>query len=189
MSLDVQELALLGVFEIKPAKFGDHRGFFSETFHAPKLKEAEIDVDWVQDNHSYSAEAYVLRGMHYQLPPFAQDKLVRVVRGRIFDVVADIRRDSPTFGKWLSLEISSERWNQLFVPKGFAHGFLTLEADCEVLYKVSAVYAPDHDRSIRFDDEQLDIAWPLNGQAPQLSAKDQAAPLLADADLPESWAD
>ncbi|MEM7425953.1 MAG: dTDP-4-dehydrorhamnose 3,5-epimerase [Pseudomonadota bacterium] len=185
--MEVRELALPGVYEISPPKFGDSRGFFSETFNGPKLAAAGLAREWVQDNHSYSAAANVLRGMHYQLPPFAQDKLVRAPKGRILDVVADIRRDSPTFGKWLSVELSAEAWNQLFVPKGFAHGFLTLEPDCEVQYKVTAVYAPDCDRSIRYDDEQLAIDWPVNGHQPELSEKDRAAPALADADLPDSW--
>jgi dTDP-4-dehydrorhamnose 3,5-epimerase len=122
-----------------------------------------------------------LRGLHYQDPPAAQAKLVRVARGAIFDVAVDVRHGSPTFGKWVGLHVSAEAWNQIYVPEGFAHGFLTLTPDTEVLYKVSSPYAPQQDRGIRWDDPDIGIAWPLEGLAPILSAKDQAAPLLADA--------
>jgi dTDP-4-dehydrorhamnose 3,5-epimerase len=124
----------------------------------------------------------VLRGLHYQLPPKAQDKLVRVVRGRIFDVAVDIREGSPTFGKWVGLELSAEKWNQILVPAGFAHGFVTLDPNTEVLYKVTDYYSPDHERSIRFDDPRIGIEWPIETSRLTLSAKDQAAPLLGDAE-------
>jgi dTDP-4-dehydrorhamnose 3,5-epimerase len=181
--LDVRRLAIDGVLEIRPKRFGDERGFFSETWNAKAMAEAGITCKFVQDNHSYSASPGVLRGLHYQLPPGAQDKLVRVSRGSIFDVAVDLRRDSASFGKWVGLTISAELWNQVFVPKGFAHGFVTLEPNTEVQYKVSAPYDPALERVIRFDDPGIGIEWPRLGDEIILSAKDQAAGLLADADL------
>ena len=177
------ELGLPGVYEITPARFGDSRGFFSETYCAPRLAERGIDLAFVQDNHSLSKTAGVLRGLHYQLPPFAQDKLIRVVRGAILDVAVDIRRNSPTFGAWLALEVSAEKWNQILVPKGYAHGFVTLVADTEVVYKVTEVHAPKHERSIRFDDPAIGIDWRVPADSVTLSDKDSKAPLLADADV------
>lgn len=181
--MEVRPLGLDGVFEIVPRKFGDDRGFFSETYKVKALAEAGIDLNFVQDNHSYSAAKGVVRGLHYQMPPFAQDKLVRVIRGAIFDVAVDIRKSSPTFGKWVSLEVSAEKWNQILVPKGFAHGFMTLTEDTEVIYKVTDYYSPEHDRSIRFDDAAIGINWPIPVNGVQLSDKDQKAPLLADAEV------
>lgn len=177
--MQIRPLALDGVIEIVPRRFGDARGFFSETFSKQGFREAGIDIDWVQDNQSLSAEQGVLRGLHFQVAPFAQDKLIRVLRGSIFDVAVDIRSGSPTYGKWVSCVLSAGSWNQLLVPRGFAHGFLTLEPDVEVFYKVSAPYAPDCDRAIRWDDPALAIDWPLQGRTPVLSAKDAAAPSLA----------
>ncbi|WP_279483080.1 dTDP-4-dehydrorhamnose 3,5-epimerase [Aureimonas sp. SK2] len=182
--LDVRKLDIPEVLEITPRKFGDDRGFFSETFNRGRLAENGVDIDWMQDNQSYSAEPFTLRGLHYQEPPFAQDKLVRVLRGRILDVAVDIRRGSPTFAKWVALELSAEAFNQILVPAGFAHGFLTLEPHTEVFYKVSASYSGQHDRSIRFDDPDFAIDWPLGGRSPVLSAKDEAAPRLADIQTP-----
>jgi dTDP-4-dehydrorhamnose 3,5-epimerase len=181
--LEIKPLDLDGVVEIVPRKLIDERGFFSETYNAATLSAHGIDLSFVQDNHSYSAEAGTLRGLHYQLPPRAQAKLVRVVRGRVFDVVVDIRKGSPTFTQWVALELSAERWNQILVPVGFAHGFLTLEPETEVLYKVSEHYSAEHDRAIRFDDPQIGIRWPLDAGGLHLSAKDRNAPLLADATL------
>lgn len=181
--MEVRPLGLDGVFEIIPRKFGDDRGFFSETHKANALAEAGIEMNFVQDNHSYSAAKGVVRGLHYQLPPFAQDKLVRVIRGAILDVAVDIRKRSSTFGKWISLEVSAEKWNQILVPKGFAHGFITLTEDTEVIYKVTDYYAPEHDRSIRFDDPAIGVEWPIPSSGVQLSDKDQKAPLLADAEV------
>jgi dTDP-4-dehydrorhamnose 3,5-epimerase len=180
---DVIPLALDGVVEIRPRKLGDDRGFFSETYNAKALSEAGINLQFVQDNHSLSAAKGVLRGLHYQLPPHAQDKLVRVVSGSILDVVVDIRKASPTFRKWIALEVSAAKWNQILVPKGFAHGFLTLEENTEVIYKVTDYYSPEHDRSIRFDDPSIGIEWPFAASAVQLSDKDRNAPSLDDADL------
>jgi dTDP-4-dehydrorhamnose 3,5-epimerase len=184
--LDVRPAGIAGLFEIRPARAGDERGFFSETWSAAAMAEAGWDLVFVQDNHSRSA-AHVLRGLHYQLPPFAQDKLVRVSQGAIFDVAVDIRRDSPTFGRWISVTLSAVQWNQLLIPKGFAHGFLALEDGTEVQYKVTAPYRPDLERAIRFDDPAIGIEWPLAPDVVQLSARDRAAPLLAEADIPEHW--
>ncbi|MDA4846561.1 dTDP-4-dehydrorhamnose 3,5-epimerase [Hoeflea poritis] len=180
--METRELGLEGVFEIKPNRHGDSRGFFSETYNKLRLEEAGICLEFVQDNFSYSAAKGILRGLHYQLPPAAQDKLVRVSRGSILDVVVDIRRTSATFGRWVSLVVSAEAWNQIFVPKGFAHGFLTLEDDTEVVYKVTEFYSPQHDRAIRFDDPEIGIKWPIDSKDIILSEKDAAAPLLADAE-------
>lgn len=181
--IEVKPLALEGVLEILPKKFGDDRGFFSETYNAQSFAEAGIPLQFVQDNHSLSAAKGVLRGLHYQLPPRAQDKLVRVVRGSILDVIVDIRKSSPTFMKWQSLEVSAKKWNQILVPKGFAHGFVTLEENTEVVYKVTDYYSPDHDRSLRFDDPAIGITWPFDKSAIQLSDKDRNAPLLDGADI------
>ncbi len=178
--MQIVELGLPGVFEITPQKFGDDRGFFSETFSKAKLAPSGLPGEWVQDNHSYSAQAGVLRGLHYQAPPMAQDKLVRVVRGAILDVAVDIRHGSAHFAKWVALEVSAKRWNQILVPKGFAHGFITLEPDTEVVYKVTAPYSQVHDRGIRWDDPTIGVAWPLQGREPVLSAKDKTAQLLKD---------
>lgn len=180
---EVRELELAGVYEITPRRFEDNRGFFSETYSARALSAAGLDLVFVQDNHSLSKTAGVLRGLHYQLPPFAQDKLVRVVRGAILDVAVDIRRSSPTFGRWLSLEVSAEKWNQILVPRGFAHGFVTLAPDTEVVYKVTERYAPECDRSIRFDDPAIGIDWRVPAADITLSDKDRNAPLLADAEI------
>lgn len=181
--LDVKPLGLDGVLVISPKKFGDHRGFFSETYNARSFGEAGISLTFVQDNHSFSAAAGVVRGLHYQLPPRAQTKLVRVTKGSVFDVAVDIRRGSPSFGKWVGVELSAEKWNQILVPAGFAHGFLTLKPDTEVLYKVTDYYAPEQDRSIRFDDPAIGIAWPMAAANIQLSDKDRAAPALAEAEI------
>ena len=179
--MEIRKLALAGVVEIVPEKIGDARGFFSETYSKQHLMDAGIGMDWVQDNQSFSAGRHVLRGLHFQAAPCAQDKLIRVLKGTIFDVAVDLRRGSPTFGKWVSCELSVAKWNQVLVPKGFAHGFLTLEPATEIFYKVSAPYAPHCDRAIRWNDPALAIDWPLGGEAPVLSGKDARAPLLAEA--------
>ncbi len=175
-----KRLEIEGLIEVVPVRHGDARGHFSETYNAARFAEAGIGASFVQDNHSYSAHAGVLRGLHFQAPPFAQDKLVRVVRGAVLDVAVDIRHGSPTFGKWLAVTLTAEEGNQLFIPAGFAHGFLTLEPSTEVIYKVSAPYSPDHDHSVAYDDPDLGIDWPLGGSAPLLSPKDAAAPRLKD---------
>ena len=181
--LDTRPLGLEGLVEIRPPKFGDERGFFSPVWSAEDMAGAGMEFDFVQDNHSFSAARGVLRGLHYQVPPAAQHKLVRVSRGSVFDVAVDIRQGSPTFGKWAGLVLSAEHWNQLLVPAGFAHGFVTLEANTEVQYKVTAPYRPDLERSIRFDDPRIGIDWPVGANEIQLSAKDQAAPLLASGQM------
>jgi dTDP-4-dehydrorhamnose 3,5-epimerase len=181
--VEVRCVGLEGVLEVLPPKHSDDRGFFSETYNAQHLAKSGIGLSFVQDNHSFSAAAGVLRGLHYQVPPKAQAKLVRVVRGRIFDVAVDIRKASATFGRWVGLEVSAERWNQIFVPVGFAHGFVTLEPNTEVIYKVTDYYSAIHDRSIRFDDPVIGIDWPVDKACVQLSAKDRAAPLLFEASV------
>ncbi|BCG89501.1 dTDP-4-dehydrorhamnose 3,5-epimerase [Mesorhizobium sp. 113-3-9] len=181
--MEIRSLGIEGVLEIVPKRHGDARGFFMETYNAERFAQAGIKLLFVQDNHSYSAEAGVLRGLHYQLAPRAQDKLLRVIRGRILDVCVDIRRGSKTFGKWTGHEISAEKGNQILVPKGFAHGFLTLVPDTEVLYKVTDTYSPEHDRSIRFDDPAIGIEWPSVAGGFQLSDKDSKAPMLADTEV------
>ncbi len=180
--IKVTPAGLEGVLEIVPAKFGDERGYFSETYNREKLAEHGVELTFVQDNQSYSARRGVLRGLHYQLPPRAQDKLVRVLRGRVFDVAVDIRRDSATFGQWVGLELSEQKWNQLLIPKGFAHGFVTLEEHTVVAYKVSEHYSLEHDRCIRYDDPRIGIAWPVREFEVQLSQKDAKAPLLRDSE-------
>lgn len=176
---EVREIGL-GVLEITPKRFGDSRGFFAETWARDRFRDLGVDADWVQDNQSLSAEAHVLRGLHFQLAPRAQAKLIRVLRGSVFDVAVDIRPGSASFGRWVSCVLSAAAFNQLYIPQGFAHGFLTLMPGTEVLYKVSAPYAPDRERGIAWNDPALAIDWPLpQGTAPVLSPKDAAAPSLA----------
>lgn len=179
---EFRETALPGVIEIVADRFGDERGFFSETWNEPAWQAGGVDVPFVQDNHSLSGPVGVLRGLHFQTPPFAQAKLVRVTHGAVFDVAVDIRKGSPTYGQWVGVEISAVKWNQLFIPAGFAHGFVTLEPETQFLYKVSAPYSREHDRSIRFDDPAIGIDWPGDRERFILSAKDRDAPLLADCD-------
>ena len=186
----IRPQAIPDVLLIEPARHGDARGFFSEVWKHSALTAAGIAADFVQDNHSYSRDAGVLRGLHFQRPPHAQGKLVRVVRGRILDVVVDIREGSPTFGQHVTAELSSANWLQIWVPGGFAHGFLTLEPDTEVLYKVDAEYDRAADGGIAWDDPALGIAWPLPPGGPILSEKDRAAPRLAESRPifpPGSW--
>jgi dTDP-4-dehydrorhamnose 3,5-epimerase len=170
---------------IRPKRFGDNRGWFTEIYSVPAFDALGIDCTFVQDNHSYSALQHTLRGVHWQTQPRGQDKLVRCIRGRIFDVAVDVRKDSPTFGRWVGAELSAENGLQLFVPIGFAHGFVTLEPDCEVTYKCSDTYAPDCEGGIRWNDPTIGIDWPIPaGVEPELSAKDKVLPLLADLDSP-----
>lgn len=163
-----------------PKKFGDGRGFFSETYSARRFEQAGITDLFVQDNHSLSAQVGTVRGLHFQIAPHAQSKLVRVVRGAILDVALDIRRGSPTFGQHIAVELSAEAWNQLFVPIGFAHGFCTLQPDTEVLYKVNAYYAPEAEFGVLWCDEELGIDWPIGAGNPVLSEKDRRHPRLCD---------
>ena len=180
--LEIRRLAIDGILEVRPRRFGDARGFFAETYNRAGFAEAGIGIEWIQDNQSLSAQVGTLRGLHFQTPPFAQDKLVRVLKGAIFDVAVDIRHGSPSFGRWVAAELSADAFNQLLVPAGFAHGFLTLEPETEVLYKVSAPYSAEHDRSIHWDDSQIAVDWPLAGREPVLSDKDRTAPWLRDTD-------
>jgi dTDP-4-dehydrorhamnose 3,5-epimerase len=172
------------VLLIEPEVFEDERGFFMESFNQREFDAAVgWHADFVQDNHSRSARG-VLRGLHYQLPPHAQGKLVRVARGSVFDVAVDIRRDSPTFGRWVGTVLDARDHRQYWIPPGFAHGFLALEDGTHFLYKTTAYYAKDSERSIAWNDPALGIEWPLMGAMPVLAPKDANAPLLADADLP-----
>jgi dTDP-4-dehydrorhamnose 3,5-epimerase len=167
------------VMLIQPRRLGDARGWFTETYNRDTFARLGIDCTFVQDNHSLSAPAFTLRGLHFQTPPRAQDKLVRCIRGRIFDVAVDVRNGSPTYGRWVGAELSAENGDQLFVPVGFAHGFLTLEPDCEVVYKCSNTYAPDCDGGIAWDS--VGIEWPLPAwTTPELSDKDRGQPPMAD---------
>lgn len=185
--MKIEQTALPDVVVIVPPRFGDVRGWFSETWNAARMAEAGLDLAFVQDNHSFSAQKGTLRGLHYQRPPHAQDKLVRCTRGTILDVAVDIRKGSPAYGTWVGVELSAENGHQLLIPKGFLHGFVTLTDDCEVQYKCTDVYAPDCDGGIRWDDPAIGIDWQLNGATPVLSAKDAVAPLLAGFDSPFLW--
>lgn len=172
---------LEGVVIVEPAVFGDNRGFFMESYNSEKFKKLGIDYDFIQDNHSLSVETGVLRGLHYQLNPKAQTKLVRVAAGAIYDVAVDIRRGSSTFGQWIGVILSAANKRQLLVPKGLAHGFCTLVPNTEVLYKVDEFYSPEHDRGIAWNDPALGIDWPTAN--PILSDKDGKHPVLKDAEI------
>ena len=179
--MQVEETAIPAVKIVTPKKHGDARGFFSEVYSRSDWEKAGLPLTFVQDNHSYSSAKGVLRGLHFQAAPFAQDKLVRVTRGAILDVAVDIRRSSPTFGKHVAVGLTAENWRQLLVPIGFAHAFITLEPDVEVLYKTTAPYSAAHDRGIAWDDPGLGIAWPSPAGGPILSDKDRKWPRLKDA--------
>lgn len=179
--MQVIETAIPEVKILVPKQFKDHRGFFSEVYSRKALLDIGIRQEFIQDNHSLSVEKGVLRGLHYQLPPMAQDKLIRVVRGSILDVAVDVRRASPTFGKHVAFELSADNWRQAFVPVGFAHGFVTLEPHTEVLYKVTAPYSPQHERGVKWDDPALGIDWGVLAAAAILSGRDQTHPPLAAA--------
>ena len=185
--MKIEQTALPDVIVIVQPRFGDARGWFSETWNAARMAEAGLDLAFVQDNHSFSAQKGTLRGLHYQRPPHAQDKLVRCTRGAIWDVAVDIRKGSPAYGKWVGVTLSAENGHQLLIPKGFLHGFVTLTDDCEVQYKCTDLYVPDCDGGIRWDDPTIGIDWPLEGATPTLSAKDAVAPLLDGFDSPFVW--
>jgi dTDP-4-dehydrorhamnose 3,5-epimerase len=178
--MQVENTAIDAVKIITPKKFGDHRGFFSEVYSRKAWAEAGLDFEFVQDNHSFSVEVGVIRGLHFQTAPFGQDKLVRVAKGRVLDVAVDLRRSSPTYGKHVAVELSAANWRQLLVPIGFAHGFCTLEPDSEVLYKVTNVYSPAHDKGLAFDDPALAIDWRIDLAKAVLSDKDRKHPRLAE---------
>ncbi|MEZ5846177.1 MAG: dTDP-4-dehydrorhamnose 3,5-epimerase [Geminicoccaceae bacterium] len=177
--MELVETAIPDVRIIKPRKFGDHRGFFSEVYNRRQFEEAGLSLDFVQDNHSRSAQRGTIRGLHFQSPPFAQTKLVRVLQGAILDVAVDIRKGSPWYGRHVAVELTDEGWNQLLVPRGFAHGFMTLTEDTEVFYKVDAYYSPDHDKGIMWNDPDIGIDWPLDGLEAILSDKDMRQPSFA----------
>jgi len=166
---------------LRPDRHVDNRGFFSEAYTKRDYAAIGIRNEFVQDNHSLSRKKGVVRGLHFQIAPYAQAKLLRVLRGAIFDVVVDIRRGSPTFGQHIATVLSDADWNQIFVPAGFAHGFCTLQPETEILYKVDHYYSPAHDRGIRWNDPALGIAWPVAEQEAELSDKDRKHPLLAEA--------
>lgn len=174
-------LKLEGAALLEPVVHGDHRGFFMESYNEAVMLDLGVNYKFIQDNHSLSAESGVLRGLHYQLNPKAQTKLVRVLSGAIYDVILDIRKSSPTFGQWVGVILSEYNKRQLLVPKGFAHGFCTLVPDTQVLYKVDEYYSPEHDCGILWNDPALQIDWPVS--EPQLSDKDQRHPLFADAEM------
>lgn len=182
--LDVQETALSGVLLITPRRFGDPRGFFSESWNAGRMAEHGLHFDFVQDNHSLSAQVGTVRGLHFQSPPHAQDKLVRCGRGALFDVAVDIRKGSPTYGRWVGYELSAENGRQLLVPAGFLHGFVTRAPDTEICYKCTDYYAPECDGAVRFDDPAIGIDWGMGTIAPLLSEKDAVAPMLSNLNNP-----
>jgi dTDP-4-dehydrorhamnose 3,5-epimerase len=182
--MQVTALDIAGLFVFEPRVFADERGAFFESFNATRFREATgLDVEFVQDNHSISKQG-VVRGLHYQLAPHAQGKLVRVVTGRVWDVAVDIRPGSPSFGKWAGVELSAKNRKQFWIPAGFAHGFVALEDDTQFLYKTTALWHGASERAIRWDDPALAIGWPMPGEA-IVSGKDAVAPLFADADLPQ----
>jgi dTDP-4-dehydrorhamnose 3,5-epimerase len=179
--MQIEKTALDGILILTPRRFGDPRGFFAETWNLRRFEEAGIAADFLQDNHSLSARAGTVRGLHFQAPPHAQGKLVRCGRGRLFDAVVDIRRGSPTWGRWTGVELSAANGRQLWVPEGFAHGFATLEDDTEIVYKCTGYYAPEAEGAVRWDS--CGVEWPLAG-APVLSDKDAAAPPLSELESP-----
>jgi dTDP-4-dehydrorhamnose 3,5-epimerase len=184
--VQIEETALPGVVILTPRRFGDARGFFSEIWHRRRMAEAGLDYDFVQDNHSLSARAGTLRGLHFQAPPHAQAKLVRCGRGRLYDVVVDLRAGSPAYGRWLGVELSFDNGRQLLIPEGFLHGFVTREPDTEIIYKCTDYYAPEADGAVRWDDPALGIDWGLE-QAPLLSEKDASAPFLRELGTVFTW--
>jgi dTDP-4-dehydrorhamnose 3,5-epimerase len=182
--VQIEQTPLSGVVIITPTRFGDHRGFFSECYSARALAEHGITAQFVQDNHSMSMRSGTIRGLHFQMPPHAQDKLVRCGRGALFDVAVDIRKGAPTYGQWFGVELSFENGKQLLVPAGFAHGFVTREPETEIIYKCSDYYVRESEGAIAWDDPDIGIDWGLGGTAPILSEKDAQARSLADLEIP-----
>lgn len=185
--MQIEDTSLPGVKILTPRRFGDHRGFFSESYNRETFAAAGLHFVFVQDNHSLSAEAGTIRGLHFQAPPRAQDKLVRCGRGALFDVAVDIRKGSPTYGRWVGVELSFENGRQLLVPAGFAHGFCTLEPDTEIIYKCTDTYAPESEGAVLWNDPEIGIDWPLGDRAPVLSQKDARAAPLSELDSPFAW--
>jgi dTDP-4-dehydrorhamnose 3,5-epimerase len=185
--LEVRSTAIPDLLVIATRWFGDDRGAFSETYQQQRFNQAGINVAFMQDNQAFSQRAGTLRGLHFQRPPAAQSKLVRVLRGRIFDVAVDVRPGSPTYGRWAGIELSAANRLQFFVPAGFAHGYLTLEDDCDVFYKVDAPYTPEQEGGLLWNDPAIGIDWPLGELTPMLAPRDQALPPLAALAPVESW--
>ena len=184
MSMKVDRTSVLDVLTVIPQRFGDERGFFCESYSRRRFEDIGLSFDFVQDNYSISAKAGTVRGLHFQAPPHAQTKLVRCGRGRLLDVAVDIRKGSPTYGHWTSAEMSFENGVQLLIPKGFLHGFVTLEPDTEIIYKCDDYYAPECDGAVRFDDPDIGVDWGIDLAEVILSDKDRAGPLLKDFDSP-----
>ncbi len=178
--MEITSLEIEAVKLVRPQRHFDSRGYFSEVWNKRAFAEAGIDVDFVQDNYSYSTSQGTVRGLHFQAPPRAQAKLVRVARGSVFDVALDLRRSSPTFGRHVSLVLSAQNGDEVFIPVGFAHGFCTLEPDTEVAYKTSDFYSQEHDAGIRWDDAELGIVWPVEGYKAVLSERDRMLPSLRE---------
>lgn len=183
--MNLNRLSISEVVKIDPRRFGDSRGYFSEIFKDSWFREQVADVAFVQDNESLSATVGTVRGLHFQLEPFGQGKLVRCIKGAIYDVAVDIRTGSPTFGQWVGAELSAENGSQLWIPVGFAHGFMTLQPDTVIHYKVTAPYSAQHDRGLLWNDPEIGIVWPIAGGEAVLSDKDKVQPALAD--LPPSF--
>ncbi|QFS83749.1 dTDP-4-dehydrorhamnose 3,5-epimerase [Roseivivax sp. THAF40] len=177
--MNIEQTSLPSVLILTPRRFGDHRGFFEETWNHDVFEAAGLAFDWRQDNHSLSAAAGTVRGLHFQAPPRAQDKLVRCGRGALFDVAVDIRQGSPTYGDWVGVKLTPENGRQLLVPAGFAHGFMTLAPDTEIVYKCSDTYAPENEGALLWNDPRIGIVWPDPGVTPILSEKDAAAQKLS----------
>lgn len=185
--IEIEQTKLPGVLVITPKRFGDDRGFFSESWNKERLVENGVELEFVQDNHSLSRQLGTVRGLHYQTPPHAQAKLVRCGRGALLDVAVDIRKGSPTYAQWMAIELNEDNGKQLLVPEGFAHGFVTLRPDTEIVYKCTDYYAPDCDRAIAFDDPDIGVDWGITRDTAVLSDKDAEAPKLSDADTPFIW--
>ena len=178
--IEVEELPLPGALVVTPARFGDERGFFSEVYNRDTLAGVGITADFVQDNHSFSARKGVIRGLHFQSPPYEQGKMVRVSRGEILDVIVDLRQGSPTYGRHAAVRLSAENWKQLWVPAGFAHGLCTLTENVEVIYKVTGFYSREHDLGLAYDDGDIAIEWPVAPAEAILSERDRHHPRLRD---------
>ena len=185
--IDIQKTAIKHVLVIAPQKFEDHRGFFRETWNQNSLKRAGINLEFSQDNQSISFETNTIRGLHFQTPPHQQAKLVRCGQGAFLDVAVDIRRGSPSYGAWVSMELSAENGKQMLIPAGFAHGFRTLMPNTEILYKCTAAYAPECDRAIRFDDPDIGIEWGISRDLAIISEKDANAAQLSECGSPFTW--
>ncbi len=185
--MDITRLAIPDVLVLRPPKFGDHRGFLSETFRESWLKDFGVDFRWLQENHSYSARPFTVRGLHFQTSAQGQAKLVRVVRGAIFDVAVDIRRGSPTYGRHVSAVLSADNWTQMYLPAGFAHGVCTLEPETNFTYKTSAYFDPACEGGLRWDDPAFAIDWPVTAQDATLSERDTKWLDFADFKSPFTW--